>query len=391
MPAVGSEARVNADRSEIIIPGLVYIYMQSTAMLIPAFFARALLVVPLAPTGAAVLLDQQMDTGVHGPPPNSTVWTDALTLGVHGRGWHEAQMTSPYTRLPDHAQKSLCSASQCAAPCSEHQCETRRCAVWGLSQTATGLHIKFATTATVVHVRFTMQPENGDWLWAFNGHSGIDMYVQDSTTDGAWRWATSSGNNAGNDGGSMAAAALKQDGKGPKVFTATLGVMAATTSARNITLYLPSRGSLSKVEIGVTPGEHVAAVEPPPSNQSNVVVYGTSILHGAAAGRAGMVYSSQMQRYINRPVVNLGFSGHGLMQQEVGDLLAELDAQIFVFDCEYNMDSDVAIMGNCSTVECLTYNFIKRLRKAKPQTPMLLIEGETRKLSSHILFVEMNM
>ena len=42
------------------------------------------------------------------------------------------------------------------------------------------------------------------------------------------------------------------------------------------------------------------------------------------------------------------------------------------------MDSDVHVMGNCSTVECLTYNFIKRLRKAKPQTPVLLIEGEKR-------------
>ena len=119
------------------------------------------------------------------------------------------------------------------------------------------------------------------------------------------------------------------------MFTATLGVMATTTTARNITLYLPSRGSLSKVEVGVAPGESVAATEPPQPNQKLVVVYGTSILHGAAAGRAGMVYSSQMQRYLKRPVVNLGFSGHGLMQQEVGDLLAELDAQIFVLDCEY--------------------------------------------------------
>jgi hypothetical protein len=349
------------------------------------FFARVLPLLPallLAPSATAVMVDQPIDSGVSGPPPNSTVWTDALTLGVRGRGWPEERMVSPYTRLPAHAQKMLCSKSQCAAPCSEHQCETRRCAVWGLSQTSTGLHVTFATTATVVHVRFTMEPENGDWLWAFNGHSGIDLYVQDSATDGAWRWATSSGNNAGNDGGSMAAAALNQHAPGPKVFTATLGVMAATTTARNITLYLPSRGSLSKVEVGVAPGERVAAVEPPPPpNQKNVVVYGTSILHGAAAGRAGMVYSSQLERYINRPVVNLGFSGHGLMQQEVGDLLAELDAQIFVLDCEYNMDEDVVIMGNCSTVSCLTYNFIKRLRKAQPQTPVLLIEGEKSKTS----------
>ena len=96
-----------------------------------------------------------------------------------------------------------------------------------------------------------MEPENGDWLGAFNGHSGIDMYVQDNTTNGTWRWATSSGNNIGNDGGSMAAAALNQRGMaGPTVFTATLGTMAATKTPRNITLYLPSRGSfLEKVFI----------------------------------------------------------------------------------------------------------------------------------------------
>ena len=59
--------------------------------------------------------------------------------------------------------------------------------------------------------------------------------------------------------------------------------MAATTTARNIALCLPSRGSLDKVEIGVAPGERVAAMEPPaPPNQKKVIVYGTSILHGDA-------------------------------------------------------------------------------------------------------------
>lgn len=46
------------------------------------------------------------------------------------------------------------------------------------------------------------------WLWAINGHSGIDVYVQDATTGGEWWWATSSGNNPGNRAGSMAATVL---------------------------------------------------------------------------------------------------------------------------------------------------------------------------------------
>ena len=50
----------------------------------------------------------------------------------------------------------------------------------------------------------------------------------------------------------------------------------------------------------------IKALAAPPADDKPVVVYGTSILHGAAAGRAGMVYSSQMQRYLQKPVVNLG-------------------------------------------------------------------------------------
>jgi hypothetical protein len=325
---------------------------------------------------APAFLDQAPDSGVSGPPPSSTVWTDALPLGVRGRGWPADKMDSPFSRLPSHAQAALCSNATCAAGCAEPQCEMRRCAVWGLSTSSTGMHIRFSTSATSVHVRFTMRAENGDWLWALNGHSGIDMYVQDRAT-GSWRWATSSGNNPGNSNGSMAGTVLAQRGAngGLTTFTSTLGVMSAA-GKRNVTLYLPSRGILQKVELGVAPGESIAPMEPAPSpSEKQVVVYGTSILHGAAAGRAGMVYSSQMQRYIDRPVVNLGFSGHGLMQKEVGALLAEMSAEIFVLDCEYNMDEDVAVMGNWSVVECLTYEFVKNLRAKQPGTPVLLIEG----------------
>lgn len=249
--------------------------------------------------------------------------------------------------------------------------------VWGLSQTATGLHVKFSTTATSVHVKVTTKAENGDWLWAINGHSGVDMYVQDTNTSGKWRWATSTGNNPGATNGSMH---KTPSINGDATFTATLGVMATTDVPRNFTLYLPSRGVVKSVSVGVEPGSmtpkvrwrrhclrrrtslliekcdcdprkevdamrgfsfikkfrcqsmfrcllyflfyfflfflffvfvfslffFIKALAAPPADDKPVVVYGTSILHGAAAGRAGMVYSSQMQRYLQKPVVNLG-------------------------------------------------------------------------------------
>ena len=86
-------------------------------------------------------------------------------------------------RLPAHAEASLCNdtvkcAANCQTPWAPVGCEKDRCAVWGLSQTTTGMSVKFATRATQVHVRVTMEIENGDWLWPVNGHSGVDYFVQ---------------------------------------------------------------------------------------------------------------------------------------------------------------------------------------------------------------------
>ena len=82
---------------------------------VPRWGSVLALLLALLTASAAVdtlQLDQPIDSGVNGPPPNSTVWTDALTLGVHGRGWPQSQMSSPYTRLPAHAQNLLCSTSR---------------------------------------------------------------------------------------------------------------------------------------------------------------------------------------------------------------------------------------------------------------------------------------
>eukprot|EP00040_Diaphanoeca_grandis_P025499 m.141305 g.141305 ORF g.141305 m.141305 type:complete len:818 (-) comp30178_c0_seq1:182-2635(-) len=314
-------------------------------------------------------LDAMPESGVFGVPPNNTVWTDAKDLGILGRGWPVTELPTPYSRLPTAAKRALCSNANCSAPCTVPACESARCDVWGLSLSSTGMSVKFSSSATQVHVRWSMETDNGDWLWPINGHSGVDFYVQDANTSGMWRWGVSSGNNPGTAGGKLSAAVLEQNGT-VKTLTATLGVMAETSEPRNFTLYLPARGVLYNISVGVAPGDSITKFPEPVDESKPVVVYGTSILHGAAAGRAGMVYSSQMQRYINKPVVNLGFSGHGLMQQEVGEILSEIDASIFVLDCEYNMDKYTS-----AEIECLTYNFIKVLRKANPTAQVLLIEG----------------
>jgi lysophospholipase L1-like esterase len=74
-------------------------------------------------------------------------------------------------------------------------------------------------------------------------------------------------------------------------------------------------------------------------------------------------------RRLNRPVINLGFSGNGRMDAEVVELLAELDPCIYAIDCLPNMVGD--------QVAQRTEPLIRRLREARPQTPILLVEDRT--------------
>ena len=326
--------------------------------------------------------DAPISSGIEGPPPATTVWHNAQTTVQPLLGMaYPIGSTRLYQRLPSAAQYILCNnAAPCAGPCGNYsQCTTRRCGVWQDSITPTGLHYRFSTTASTLHFRWRMHVDNGDWLWPINGHSGIDVYMQDETTSGKWRWATSSGNNQGNRNGSIAATALAKntgDTGGNVTLTSSLGVLATTTTLRNFTLYLPGRGELVSVEIGVAAGETIHRIAQPAATSKDampIVVYGTSILHAAAVARNGMVYSSQMQRILEVPVANLGFSGLGLMQREVADFIGAITnpkPRLLILDCEFNMQNIPP-----ESVLCATMDFIRTLRKTLPDTPILLTEG----------------
>jgi hypothetical protein len=82
-----------------------------------------------------------------------------------------------------------------------------------------------------------------------------------------------------------------------------------------------------------------------------------------------MVHTAILQRRLGCPVVNLGFSGNGRMEAEVGALLAELDAAVYVLDCLPNLDG--------KAVSERAEPLVRQLRAARPQTPILLVEDRT--------------
>ena len=87
---------------------------------------------------------------------------------------------------------------------------------------------------------------------------------------------------------------------------------------REYGLYLPLYNGVESLKIGVSmlrrlPGSRRDA--------KPVVFYGTSITHGGCASRPGMVHTAILGRRLDRPVVNLGFSGNGRMDAAVGEYL----------------------------------------------------------------------
>ncbi|MCB1092456.1 MAG: hypothetical protein KDL87_13045, partial [Verrucomicrobiae bacterium] len=74
-------------------------------------------------------------------------------------------------------------------------------------------------------------------------------------------------------------------------------------------------------------------------------------------------------RRLDRPVINLGFSGNGKMEPEVGALLAELDPAVYVIDCLPNMvAAEVAERAE---------PLVRQIRESRPDTPIVLVEDRT--------------
>ena len=85
----------------------------------------------------------------------------------------------------------------------------------------------------------------------------------------------------------------------------------------------------------------------------------------------GLIFTSIMSRRLDMEVINLGFSGAGKMELPMADLVAEIDAELYIVDCDWNMNRQVQ--------EANYEPFVRRLKELRPDTPVLLCGGCTEK------------
>lgn len=134
---------------------------------------------------------------------------------------------------------------------------------------------------------------------------------------------------------------------------------------REFTIHFPLYAHPEEFEIGLTCGSVIAEPEPW-IDPRPIVVYGTSIQQGGCASRPGMCHTNIMSRLLNRPFVNLGFSGSANGEPEMAHVMAKVkDPAMFVLDFDAN--------AGVGRLRQNLPGFIDILREKHPETPILLI------------------
>lgn len=255
---------------------------------------------------------------------DNLAWHDVTTWGVEGREWTERKRLRWFDRLPAEAEGRVTTN------------------VWNLSRDSAGMMVRFKTNASSIHVNYRLLKDRLAMPhMPATGVSGIDLYARD--TKGVWKWVGVTRPAAQE----MKVEIIKDLAPGEREYAA----------------YLPLYNGVDSLSIGVPKGATFSGLAP---RAKPIVFYGTSITHGACASRPGMVHTAILGRRFDRPVVNLGFSGNGKMDKEVGDFLVDIDAAVYVIDCLPNMSAD-QVSAKCAPL-------VRQLRQAKPKTPIVLVE-----------------
>ena len=222
-------------------------------------------------------------------------------------------------------------------------------AVKKLFTNSAGLAISFTTNSPVIKAKWTVfdNPQLPNLTRV--AQKGLDLYIK---RDGKWQFA-----GIGMPGG---------------VTTESVIADKMDTEEKECLLYLPLYDELKSLEIGVSADSYIRKGQNP--FKEKIVVYGSSILQGASASRPGMAYPARLSRSSGYNFINLGLSGNGKMEKEVGEMLADIDADAFILDC----------IPNPSPTEIAerTVAFVMTLRQKHPDTPIIVIQTVVREIGN---------
>lgn len=251
-------------------------------------------------------------------------WIDGRQLPIEGRAFDD--VANYYDRLPAAVTTNV------------------NLGVRIMRHHTSGMQFRFVTDSKTLRFRWKpffdeLQMPN----MPMPGVSGIDVYRFD-VRSGRWRYVKTGRVRDKTEGGAL-----------------DVPWTPSTPCLVNLPLY----NGIREFSLGIDRDASVKKMPPRKSGVDKpVVFYGTSITHGGCASRPGMGFVNWLGRDLDVPIVNLGFSGSGVMEFEMCDHLSRIEASCYVLDCLWNMSQQM-------TVE--RYEpFIRRLRAKRPHVPIVM-------------------
>ena len=262
------------------------------------------------------------DMEMPGVVTNGVKWIDGRLLPLEGRAFDGTE--NYYDRLPTNVTASV------------------NANVRSTKHHTAGMQFRFATDSRTLVFKWVpynagLETDN----MAASGASGIDVYRFDAES-GRWLYAKT-GRISSSEGGSL-----------------SLDWTPGTPCLVNLPLF----NGIREFSLGIEPEATVTRLPPHRGGSVKpVVFYGSSATHGLGASRPGMAFVNIVGRMLDVPVVNLGFSGGCLMELEMSDHLAAIDASCYVLACDGDTDA---------TADCEP--FIRNLREKRPDVPIVMAE-----------------
>jgi lysophospholipase L1-like esterase len=247
---------------------------------------------------------------------------------IEGQAWTKT-VKNRYDRLPASAESQV------------------RKEVWKLSNNSAGLYISFTTDAKDIKVKYGLKERLALNQMPATGVSGVDLYAL--TKDNKWKWVKGQYLSFKSD-----TVSINFDKLYPE-------------SVKAYRIYLPLYNTPKWFEIGIDKKSTFKTLSDKQSKP--IIVYGTSIAQGSSASRAGMAWTNILNRKLNVPVINLGFSGNGRLEPEITNLIAEKEASVFILDCLPNL----MIFSEAEVKEKIL-KAVQTIRQKHKHTPIILTE-----------------
>ncbi len=258
-------------------------------------------------------------------------WHKTDNLPLLGKAVDDACTSGRYQRIPDSLLQTV-----------------RGGALSGLGRNSAGMALRFASNSPRIDVKWHSPFKTLMNHQTPTGSRGLDLYTLQP--DGTWTFVNSA----------------RPDINGHNTSANVISNM--EPQMREYLLYLPLYDGVDSLFIGTTPDAvfSLPSVAMPVAGKP-IIMYGTSILQGGCANRAGMAHTNILERRLNREVINLGFSGNGQLDLEIARVIAAVpDPGLIVLDFVPNVNEE--------QIDTLMIPFFEIIRSAHPDVPFLFVE-----------------